>query len=312
MVTTETLKEKINEIYKEIVEYLNKEGIKIDPKVRLKIIEDDKNPNKLDMIISVFILTFGMFLTLPKKLEDYAYINFAIYFSQESYNIKPDALYNDLTNTMYIYLPEALKKLSNLIYAKNNLDKESLDNILKKIGFNNRPAKELSPHYDKTAEILIIPPKPSDEDIIRRYLILAISHETAHALNRKLKLFRHVDEYIASVLENLLYFKLNIGDNKLDKGIFKILYKYNPHYEILNSAKSSYKFSEKDPNKTFNKSITKLLKNLMKKDPYSLGRYTAYYILEKYGLENIRIKNIYEKLINDPFYFLKEYFMQCK
>lgn len=306
MVTTEILEEKIKETYKEIVEYLKKEGIKVDPKVRLEIIKDDINPNKLDIIISAFILTFGMFLTLPKKLEDYAYINFAIYFSQKSYNKKPDALYNDHTNTIYIYLPEVLKKLSDLIDAKNNLDKESLDNILKKIGFHNRPAKELLPHYDKTAEILIITPKPSDEDITRRYLISVISHEIAHTLNR------NVDEYIASVLETLLYFKLNFEDNKLNNGIFEILYKYNPHYEILNSVKSSYKCSEKVPNKTFNKSITKLLKNLMKKDPYSLGGYTAYYILEKYGLENIRIKNIYEKLIDNPFYFLKEYFMQCK
>jgi len=312
MVTTEILEEKINEIYKKIVEYLKKEGIKINPKVRLKIIKDDINPKMLDIIISPFILTFGMFLTLPKEIEDYAYINFAIYFSQKHYNKKPDALYNDRTKTIYIYLPEVLEKLSYLINAKNNLDKESLDNILKKIGFHNRTVRELSPHYDRIAEILIIPPKPSDGDIIRRDLTLAISHEIAHALNGKLKLFENVDEYIASVLETLLYFKLNLGDNKLDNGIFEILYKYNPHYEILNSVKSSYKYSEKDTNKTFNKSITKLLKDLMKKDPYSLGRYTAYYILEKYGLENIRIKDIYEKLRDDPFYFLKEYFMQCK
>jgi len=314
MVATSYLEEIIKETYKEIKEYLNEEGIKVDPKANLEIIKKEINPTNLDNLISSFIIKLGEFLTLPKELKAYAHIKSNIYSSLKSYNAPPPALYVPSINTIYVYLPKVLENLPCLIDAKNNLEKESLDDTVKKICFHNRTSKTsktLSPFYDVSAEILITPTTKnlsSDEDIIKKYFIRIMSHEIIHTLNRSLNLPKYINEYIASVLETLLYFKLNLRDNnKLDKKIYEILYTYNPHYKTLNSTKLSYKNTEDIKSQ---KELIETLEGLMRKDPYSLGRYTGYYILEKYGPENIRIKDIYEKLIIDRYHFLKEYFKQ--
>jgi len=134
-----------------------------------------------------------------------------------------------------------------------------------------------------TENLILIPIKSSD-DITKYYIKFLMSHGILACTNgiKNLEISQKIKEYIIYVLAILLYYSTLSTTFKLNKGNFIILYNTMGCKKILKSASS-----------------------LISKDPFTPGTCTGYYLLINTSYNKINLKDIYRKLINDPYYFLK-------
>lgn len=173
---------------------------------------------------------------------------------------------------------ESISKIISIYNEKNG-------NHIKLI-FVPQTYQLLSSNHTKKKNIIMIPLGSSPyNDIIKNYvkflLLPAIWSSILDTEN--LGLPEKIKEYIIYTLSILSYYQTFSNQSGLiNKGIFTTIYNTMECTDVLESATS-----------------------LINEDPFTLGTCTAYYLLIKNEPNKINLKDIYRKLINDPYYFLK-------
>jgi hypothetical protein len=210
-------------------------------------------------------------------------------------NSKTITFYNEEYNTIYLNGPIIKKDISTIIDIYE--EKSRRDNYQLSYIFVPQTFQLLSGNPTLKEILIAIPTKPSIrsekepsyEDIIKNliknYIKFIILHGVLLSTEniRKSKLPKEIKEYLIYVLAIISYYKsfsTKLGISSI--GIYISLYNTIGCRDILESIPS-----------------------LINKDPFTAGACTGYHLLAEYGLQGINLKNIYEKLIKDPYYFLE-------
>jgi len=203
-----------------------------------------------------------------------------VYLTNNSYLPNGSIVYYDkkaiLLNRQAVR--ESISKIISIYNEKNS-------NHIKLI-FVPQTYQLLSGNHTKKKNIIMIPLNSSPyNDIIKNYakflLLPAIWSSILDTEN--LGLPEKIKEYIIYTLSILSYYQTSSTQSGLiNKGIFTTIYNTMECTDVLESATS-----------------------LINEDPFTPGTCTAYYLLIKNEPNKINLKDIYRKLINDPYYFLK-------
>jgi hypothetical protein len=203
-----------------------------------------------------------------------------VYLTNNSYLPNGSIVYYDkkaiLLNRQAVR--ESISKIISIYNEKNS-------NHIKLI-FVPQTYQLLSGNHTKKKNIIMIPLDSSPyNDIIKNYvkflLLPAIWSSILDTEN--LGLPKKIKEYIIYTLSILSYYQTSSTQSGLiNKGIFTTIYNTMECTDVLESATS-----------------------LINEDPFTPGTCTAYYLLIKNEPNKINLKDIYRKLINDPYYFLK-------
>jgi hypothetical protein len=210
-------------------------------------------------------------------------------------NSKPVISYNENNNTIFLdgfRIKKDILGIINIYDKKHKEDNSQLSHIFVPLEyqlFSRNPT--IQENY------IMIPTKSPQQQnkkaspydyIVENYMKFALLHGIWLSVEgiRNLKLPEKIKEYIIYTLVILSYystFHKNLGlPNKV---IYISLYNTMGCTKILKSAAS-----------------------LINKDPFTVGTCTGYNLLDKHSSDEINLKDAYEELIKNPFYFLKEYF----
>jgi len=205
-----------------------------------------------------------------------------VYMTDNSYLPNRPIVYYD-KNTKVILLNrqavrESISKIISIYNEKNS-------NHIKLI-FVPQTYQLLSGNYTKKKNIIMIPLNSSPyNDIIKNYVKFLLLPAIWSSMQdiENLRLPEKIKEYIIYTLSILSYYQTSSTQSGLiNKGIFTTIYNTIECTDVLESATS-----------------------LINEDPFTLGTCTAYYLLINNEPTKINLKDIYRKLINDPYYFLK-------
>jgi hypothetical protein len=202
-----------------------------------------------------------------------------VYLTDRSYLPNGSIVYYD-KKTILLNRQAVRESISKIISIYN----EKNSNHIKLI-FVSQTYQLLSGNHTKKQNIIMIPLGSSPyNDIIKNYvkflLLPAIWSSILDTEN--LGLPEKIKEYIIYTLSILSYYQTFSNQSGLiNKGIFTTIYNTMECTDVLESA------------------------SLINEDPFTLGTCTAYYLLIKNEPTKINLKDIYRKLINDPYYFLK-------
>jgi hypothetical protein len=173
---------------------------------------------------------------------------------------------------------ESISKIISIYNEKNS-------NHIKLI-FVPQTYQLLSGNHTKKKNIIMIPLNSSPyNDIIKNYVkfLLLPAIWSSMQDTENLELPEKIKEYVIYTLSTLSYYQISSNKSGLiNKGIFTTIYNTMECTDVLESATP-----------------------LINEDPFTPGTCTAYYLLIKNEPTKINLKDIYRKLINDPYYFLK-------
>lgn len=208
-------------------------------------------------------------------------------------NIGYPIFYDEMYNILFLDKSTIKKAISTIINIYNNIENNKERSYI----FVPQTFQLFSGNPALREILIAIPTKPSIqskkelsyedivENLIKNYIKFIILHGLLLSTEniRKSKLPKEIKEYIIYILAIMSYyqtFSTKLGISSI--GIYISLY-----------------------NTIGCKDILEFTPSIIKKDPFAAGACTGYRILAEYGLHRVNLKNAYEELIKDPFYFLK-------
>ena len=205
-----------------------------------------------------------------------------VYMTDNFYLPNGSIVYYDKNKKVILLNRQAVRESISKIISIYN---EKNSNHIKLI-FVPQTYQLLSGNHTKKKNIIMIPLDSSPyNDIIKNYVKFLLLHAIWSSMldTENLGLPEKIKEYIIYTLSILSYYQTSSTQSGLiNKGIFTTIYNTMECTDVLESATS-----------------------LINEDPFTLGTCTAYYLLIKNEPNKINLKDIYRKLINDPYYFLK-------
>jgi hypothetical protein len=213
-------------------------------------------------------------------------------------NSKPIIFYDKNINTIFL---DGLRIKKDILEIINIYDKKYREKNKDRPSYIFVPRNyQLFSRKPTTREIYIIIPLKSSQkqseksspydSIVENYMKFVLLHGIWLSVEdiRNLKLPKETVEYIIYTVVTLSYYSTfykNLGLS--NKVIYTSLYNTIGCTDILEHTAS-----------------------LINEDPFTVGTCTGYHILAEYSPNEINLKNVYEELIKDPYYFLEEYLKQ--